>query len=585
VNKTTLELYRAESKEDLLKNLAAVLCDESYEQYREELVYIAEGRTHFSWEGINQTVDGRRLDVGIYWSAAPGHEDDLSRVIVSIEDVTGRKQTEEALFESEEKNRYLFEHSLEGIGLSIGNQVIDANQALLEIFGYADDKEGFLNKPLLEHVAPELRKLIQDIQKENRKSSPTPRRFEYKIVHKSGEIRDLEISVAPVGIKGATYSLSTFRDITERKRAEEKIRQRAEELAALQAIVLEITSQHEPEKLLLAIVERAAHLLKAEGGGLYLCDPERREARCVISYNTPHDYTGVILKYGEGAAGVVAQTGQPLRVDDYRAWSGRATAFDEEKPFRALVSAPILWQGQVTGVIHALRYSEGNPFTQEDQDLLVLFANHAAIASENARLFRGLQSELVERRRAEEELRRSEERIQNIIQHSSSMFYAHSPKHVLTYVSPQSRDLLDCEPEEAMVRWQEFLSENPLNEAGIVATERAIQTGQRQSPYELELITRKGRKIWVRVDESPVVQEGKTVAIVGSITDITERKQAEKALAESERFLRQTIDLVPHFIFAKDRESRFLLVNKAVADAYGTTTSDIVGKSDIRPLA
>ncbi|MBI4730651.1 MAG: GAF domain-containing protein [Chloroflexi bacterium] len=189
--------------------------------------------------------------------------------------------------------------------------------------------------------------------------------------------------------------------------------------------------------------------------------------------------------------------------------------------------------------------------------------------------------DISERKRAEEELRQSEEKIQNIIRHSGSMFYTHTPDHVLTYVSPQSRDILDCEPEEAMVRWQEFLSDRPNNIEGIEATERAIQTGQRQPPYELELITHKGRRIWVRVDESPILRDGKTTAIVGSITDITERKQAEAALQESEKFLRLTIDLVPHFIFSKDMESRFLLVNKAVAEAYGTTTSDIVGKSDI----
>lgn len=52
------------------------------------------------------------------------------------------------------------------------------------------------------------------------------------------------------------------------------------------------------------------------------------------------------------------------------------------------------------------------------------------------------------------------------------------------------------------------------------------------------------------------------------------------ALGQGETFLRQVIDLVPHFVFAKDSGSRFLLVNKAVADAYGTTTESIVGKSD-----
>lgn len=152
----------------------------------------------------------------------------------------------------------------------------------------------------------------------------------------------------------------------------------------------------------------------------------------------------------------------------------------------------------------------------------------------------GMVQDITERKKAELDLRASEEKIQNIMQHSRSVFYSHTPNHILTYVSPQSRDLLDCEPEEAMGRWQQFLSDNPFNEGCVQATERAIHTGKRQPPYELELITPKGRRVWVLVDESPVVKDGQTVGIVGSLTDITERKLAEKALRERESLLDQT---------------------------------------------
>jgi PAS domain S-box-containing protein len=64
-----------------------------------------------------------------------------------------------------------------------------------------------------------------------------------------------------------------------------------------------------------------------------------------------------------------------------------------------------------------------------------------------------------------------------------------------------------------------------------------------------------------------------------------EQKQAEQALRESEARLRQIIDLVPHLIFVKDRDGKFLLVNKAVADFYNTTVSDVTGKyhADFHP--
>jgi PAS domain S-box-containing protein len=228
-------------------------------------------------------------------------------------------------------------------------------------------------------------------------------RLESEHRRKDGALFPVEIVSTYVVAGGREYINGFARDITERKQAESVLRQRIAELSALQSTVLEITTPHELSELLQTIVETATGLLNADGGAMYLCDPQARTARCMVSYNTPRDFTGVMLKYGEGAAGVVAETGRPLLIDDYRTWTGRAAAFDSEQPFRAVAAAPLLWQGQVTGVIHALRFRDGSPFTQDDLGLLSLFANHAAIAAENARLREGLQRELAERTRREEE--------------------------------------------------------------------------------------------------------------------------------------------------------------------------------------
>jgi len=59
-----------------------------------------------------------------------------------------------------------------------------------------------------------------------------------------------------------------------------------------------------------------------------------------------------------------------------------------------------------------------------------------------------------------------------------------------------------------------------------------------------------------------------------------ERQKTTTELSISEARLRQVIDLVPHFIFAKDSDGRFILVNKALADAYGTSVSDLKNKRD-----
>ena len=346
--------------------------------------------------------------------------DELIGVVAVYTDITERVRAEEgqrkalaealqatqALRESEERYRRLVETSPDAITVTdLSGKLIMANQRNAELHG-CESVEELLGRDTFEFVAPEDRQRAMENARRTLETGSV-RNVEYNMLRKDGSRYFAELSASL--IRDADGEPAAFigvvRDVTQRKRAEEVLRRRAEELDALQAIVLDITAAPDLPTLLQTIVERAALLLGAPGGGLYLCDPVREEARCVVSYNAPSDYTGTVLKYGDGAAGTVAQTGEPLIINDYRAWSRRAPVYEEEQPFRAVLSVPMVWKGQVTGVIHVLRDVEGESFTQTELELLTLFANHAAIAVENARLYEQTQREITERRQAEETLR------------------------------------------------------------------------------------------------------------------------------------------------------------------------------------
>ena len=70
------------------------------------------------------------------------------------------------------------------------------------------------------------------------------------------------------------------------------------------------------------------------------------------------------------------------------------------------------------------------------------------------------------------------------------------------------------------------------------------------------------------------------IAALVSIVDLTERRFDAEFLKRESAFLRQVIDTDPNLIFAKDRNGRFTLANKAVADVYGTTVDDLLGRTD-----
>ncbi len=135
-------------------------------------------------------------------------------------------------------------------------------------------------------------------------------------------------------------------------------------------------------------------------------------------------------------------------------------------------------------------------------------------------------------------IKKKDEELMLVVESSERMYYSHSPDHVLTYVSPRIRSVLGSHPRSGKRAWTDFLTDNPMNAAGLERTIRAITSGRREPPYRLEMVKGNGDIIRVEVNEIPVVKNGKTIAIVGSMVDVTEKIQVEEGLAEAEFLIR-----------------------------------------------
>lgn len=193
-----------------------------------------------------------------------------------------------------------------------------------------------------------------------------------------------------------------------------------------------------------------------------------------------------------------------------------------------------------------------------------------------------LAAEISMRQQVEVELRQSEANYRSIFNNSIMGIFRSSPDGRYLEVNPAFARLIGfTTPEELMTTVADIGSElyvDPDERKRFLAIleDRGVVEG-----YEIQVRHRSGETIWVLATARKVCDaDGKTLYYEGTVENISARKQVEEALRESEATLRQIIDLVPHFIFAKDREGRFILVNKAVADAYGTTVEEITGKRD-----
>ena len=176
----------------------------------------------------------------------------------------------------------------------------------------------------------------------------------------------------------------------ENARLYEQTLRRAEESAHLLEIARTLSAHVPLPTLLQQIAEHARTLLNASSSGMYLYDAAHEELEVAVAVGSLMPL-GTRLRLGEGMAGRVALTRQPMLVDDYSTWEGRAAAY-EGMPIRAVVEVPMIFAGELLGVLVVQETGDSQrKFTQEDVYLLSLLAAQAAAAIHNARLYEQAQ--------------------------------------------------------------------------------------------------------------------------------------------------------------------------------------------------
>lgn len=221
-------------------------------------------------------------------------------------------------------------------------------------------------------------------------------------IHLGRGITYWNVTTSPVVGEGGAIggvlvaAVDVTRQVIARHRAQESAdvaQERIGQMLSLHATTLATSSQvgSDPSQLLASILRRSINLLDAQAGVIYARGRRGDELDVVVSEGLRRDYTGSVIRVGQGLAGIVAQTGQGRVIDDYRAYPAHSAIYDDET-VTAIISVPLAHHGQVVGVLDVLDDAERRAFTDDDLWLLELFAAQAAQAMENARMYVELES-------------------------------------------------------------------------------------------------------------------------------------------------------------------------------------------------
>jgi len=197
---------------------------------------------------------------------------------------------------------------------------------------------------------------------------------------------------------------------------------------------------------------------------------------------------------------------------------------------------------------------------------------------------RTILTDITERKQAEEQLRKSEEKYRLLADNMDDVIWQLTPDMVFTYISPSIRKQRGYDPSEVLGKpiW-EFITPDSIEPIrGRVAERFKLLLSDRESfvpePYETEQVRKDGTTVWTETITTPVFNhEGQLIAFQGITRDITQRKRVEEALRLSEAQKTAILNGITTNIAFVNANLEMLWVNKSGAESVGKSPEEIIG--------
>ncbi|MDQ6651917.1 MAG: PAS domain S-box protein, partial [Acidobacteriota bacterium] len=384
-----------------------------------------------------------------------------------VRDVTEQKLAEEALRESEERYRRLVEFSPEAIIVHSEGKFVYLNPAAQRLWG-ASQPEELIGQPVLDRVHPDYRDLVADrIHEINETASPTPL-SEQKHIKLNGEIIDVEVAGMPFVFRGQPAVKSVIRDVTDRRRGREELRQ--------------------TETRLRTVVSSASLILFAL------------------------DQNGVFtLLEGEGLKVLGWKPGELVGRSVFEIYGDNPEVLENVR--RALAGETFSKAVDVGDVSFEARYS---PLTDEANSVIGVI---------------GVATDITENRKAQKALQENERRYRELFENANDIIYTHDIEGNFTSLNRSGEKITGYTREEAArMNIIDVLAPEYVAVAHQMLAQKTDDKAP--TVYELEIITKRRRRVRLEVSTRLIYHDETPIGVQGIGRDLTDRKRSEEALAQ-----------------------------------------------------
>ncbi len=458
--------------------------------------------------------------------------------IFQFDDRTQHKQMEEALWQQILRNELILQTASDGFCMvNEAGVIIEVNPAFAAMTGYR--QEDLLDKDLRQFEAGDVTTQVDVLLAET--SLRQAIRFETQWRCKDGRTTDVSASMSLVDMDRLRFFFITAQDVTERRKAEQDLRD--------SQLMLQTLMSNLP-------------------GMAYRC---RNEPGWTMEF------------ISEGCADLIGYTPADLLYDNTISYNDVIHPDDREMVWNAVQAA--LAEGRPFQMTYRVVTRGGTVRWVWEQGREIQLAD-------GRRVLEGLVTDVSKRVLAEEALRKERDLLSRISQTSPVGIAILDREGCLVFANPRLDEILDRPHVEIVSP----LFDDPAWEiqgpdGRPLPPEKQpfnlLQAGWQPIYDARRLYLRPdGEHMIVSVNGAPLFDEaGQFDGGVFTFEDVSEREKAAASLREAQAQLRQIIDLVPHLIFVKNREGRYLLVNRATAEVFGLEVAEVTGRLESELLA